>query len=319
MPLSDDQKAILRLLAQREQGYEDLAALMGLSVDEVRAKVATRSPSSKTKGVQAPPLPAEPEPQLRQRPRAKPRPSRRPRRSPSPFRAAAAEAPQPRATTASCSRAAAASRRRWSAVVVAPGAADLAAAAATTRATPAARLRPPQRRRPSETTSGGEAEPTQAVLKPVDGSDATGVAIFGRVEKQRWRCRSKPKAWSRPRKASALHDLARRSRRRKCCRWPRPRSARNGRIGAQVEVPTEVLAYLANETFDQIAITRTDERPLKASLAKATKEKKAPDLHRHRSPPRHDHRPDRRRRARADEAAARSEIALSRAAACPGS
>ena len=39
MGLSDDQKAMLRLLAQREQGYEDIAALLGLSVDEVRAKV----------------------------------------------------------------------------------------------------------------------------------------------------------------------------------------------------------------------------------------------------------------------------------------
>ena len=33
----------------------------------------------------------------------------------------------------------------------------------------------------------------------------------------------------------------------------------DGKIGAQVEVPTEVLAYLANETFDQIDITRTDD------------------------------------------------------------
>ena len=39
MALSDDQKAMLRLLAQREQGYDDLASLMGLSVDEVRTKV----------------------------------------------------------------------------------------------------------------------------------------------------------------------------------------------------------------------------------------------------------------------------------------
>jgi hypothetical protein len=37
--LSDDQKAMLRLLAQREQGYDDIAALMGLGVEEVRAKV----------------------------------------------------------------------------------------------------------------------------------------------------------------------------------------------------------------------------------------------------------------------------------------
>ena len=37
-----------------------------------------------------------------------------------------------------------------------------------------------------------------------------------------------------------------------------------------------MLAYLANETFDQIDISLTDEATLKASLAKATKEKKAP-------------------------------------------
>jgi hypothetical protein len=37
--LSDDQKAMLRLLAQREQGYDDIASLTGGSVDEVRAKV----------------------------------------------------------------------------------------------------------------------------------------------------------------------------------------------------------------------------------------------------------------------------------------
>jgi hypothetical protein len=37
--LTDDQKAMLRLLAQREQGYEDIAALTGQGVDGVRAKV----------------------------------------------------------------------------------------------------------------------------------------------------------------------------------------------------------------------------------------------------------------------------------------
>ena len=39
MALTDDQKAMLRLLAQREQGYEDIAALTGQGVDGVRAKV----------------------------------------------------------------------------------------------------------------------------------------------------------------------------------------------------------------------------------------------------------------------------------------
>src|SRR5262245_17091382 len=36
---SEDQKALLRLLAQREEGYEDIGALMGLSVAEVRSRV----------------------------------------------------------------------------------------------------------------------------------------------------------------------------------------------------------------------------------------------------------------------------------------
>src|ERR1700742_4111600 len=41
MGLSDDQRAMLRLVAQRgEQGYEDIAALKGLSVEEVRAEVS---------------------------------------------------------------------------------------------------------------------------------------------------------------------------------------------------------------------------------------------------------------------------------------
>ena len=39
MALSDEQNAMLRLLAQGEQGYGDIAALMGLGEDEVRAKV----------------------------------------------------------------------------------------------------------------------------------------------------------------------------------------------------------------------------------------------------------------------------------------
>src|SRR6187397_350553 len=41
MSLSDDQRALLRLLAQREQGYEDIAALKGKSVEEVREEVRT--------------------------------------------------------------------------------------------------------------------------------------------------------------------------------------------------------------------------------------------------------------------------------------
>lgn len=40
MTLTDDQRAMLRLLAQREQGYPDIAALTGESVEQVRSKVS---------------------------------------------------------------------------------------------------------------------------------------------------------------------------------------------------------------------------------------------------------------------------------------
>jgi hypothetical protein len=39
MALSEDQKAMLKLVAQPDTSYEDIAALMGLSVEDVRAKV----------------------------------------------------------------------------------------------------------------------------------------------------------------------------------------------------------------------------------------------------------------------------------------
>jgi hypothetical protein len=39
MALSEDQKAMLKLVSQPDTSYEDIAALMGLSVEEVRAKV----------------------------------------------------------------------------------------------------------------------------------------------------------------------------------------------------------------------------------------------------------------------------------------
>ncbi len=70
----------------------------------------------------------------------------------------------------------------------------------------------------------------------------------------------------------------------------------NGKIGAQVQVPTEVLAYLANETFDQLDISLTDRRHPESLAGQGDEGKEGADLHRHRRPARHHHRPDHRRR-----------------------
>ncbi|HEX6456500.1 MAG TPA: Lrp/AsnC family transcriptional regulator, partial [Solirubrobacterales bacterium] len=59
MALSDDQKAILRLLAQRgEQGYDDLAALMGISVEEVHSRAKRAAADLEAEGIPAPSIPA---------------------------------------------------------------------------------------------------------------------------------------------------------------------------------------------------------------------------------------------------------------------
>jgi hypothetical protein len=117
-------------------------------------------------------------------------------------------------------------------------------------------------------------EPTRAVLDPVDGGGARGLAIFGRVKNSLALQVAAEGLPPLPDCGGYTVWLA--ASEDKMLPLASTGVGKNGTISAQVEVPVEILAYLANETFGQIAITATDESQLKASLAKATKEKKAP-------------------------------------------
>ncbi len=282
MALSDDQKAILRLLAQRgADGYDDLAALLGTSVEDVHARATAAAADLEADGIPAPEVPAplgaggspsgaspsvapEGEPPAPQRP--KPIPHRE-----------HGHGPKEVVREAKLLE----NRGLWAilagvAIVVVFLVILLVSSGGGSSS--------------SDTTTTGESENakaaleeaadkqgkkvTKAVLNPVDGSEASGLAVFGRVKKRLalqvyaqgleqtgagegytvWLAASEDKML--PLASTAV--------------------GKSGKISAQVEVPVEVLAYLANETFDQIAITKTDESRLKASLAQATKEKKAP-------------------------------------------
>jgi hypothetical protein len=134
-----------------------------------------------------------------------------------------------------------------------------------------------------ETTASEEApgtaptsskEVTQATLSPVDGGNAKGVAVFGRVKNSlALQIEASGLAPSAKGQSYAvwLYDSP-----QKMLPLATTTVGKSGKIGAQVEVPTEVLAYLAKETFDQIDISLTSDAKLKASLGKATKEKKSP-------------------------------------------
>jgi hypothetical protein len=286
VPLSDDQKAILRLLAQRgEQGYEDLSALMGISAGEVYTRAQGAAGQLEEEGIPAPAIP-EPAGGVGNSPSVAKDGEAPPGESPTPTVPAEPKAlpkgePKPplkrelkllegRGLWAIL--AGAAIVIVFLVIILVGGGGGGSDSSTTTTASGKVTGKAVEALEKAAAKSGKEV--TKAVLNPVDGSEASGVAVFGRVKNKLalqvfaeglnetesgedytiWLAASQTKML--PLASSPVN--------------------KDGRISAQVEVPVEILAYLANETFGQIAITRTDESQLKASLAKATKDKQAP-------------------------------------------
>ncbi len=325
MGLSDEQNAMLRLLASGEQGYEDIAALMGLSVEEVRAKVVGALAQLEAEGKPAPdippprpsgaapagePVPFEPEP-APQEPAAAPDAEPAPDKStpePAAQEPAAAQEPEPAAEEP-----------------VTP----IAAPAAVPRTPPPPAGRPPGGRTitlPSgrgawifggailaaivvvvivlilgpgggsstgstqaSSSSGGEGKagskeatkaPTEAKLKAVDGSEATGLATFGRYKKT-LALQVEASGLEATTKGTDSYTiwLAQSPQKMLPLAFPVEVKASGKfahKIAAQFEVPVEILAYLAQGTFDQIAITRTANKQFETSVNVAKKKKQAP-------------------------------------------
>jgi hypothetical protein len=305
--LSDDQKAVLRLLSQRgEQGYEDLSALMGISAEEVYARAKGAAAALEAEGI---PAPVIPEPVGGTGSPSVAKDGEAPPGEPVPPRAAEPKKPAPEAVPTPKSPPAEPKpvpalpegppkpplkrelkllegRGLWAllaggAIVVlfvvfvlfGAGGGDDGGGDTTTTTSAGG---------PSgETVAALEAAAeqgnktvTKASLEAVDGSDAVGVAIFGRVKKSL--ALQVAAEGLEPTGDGESYSIWLAASPQKMLPLASTEVGEDGRIGAQVEVPTEVLAYLANETFGQIAITRTDDSQLEASLAKATKEKQAP-------------------------------------------
>jgi hypothetical protein len=289
MELSNDQKAILRLLAQRgAAGYDDLTALLRISAAEVHARAKAAATQLEADGIPAPAVPAPPAGEApRPDPPAAPSP---PAAEPAaPAEPPVSAKPQP-AAPAPAQPASGGSSRRPNLTLPKSGSARAALAAAagvvvalivvlafsgggdSGDSTSASG---------EDTTGSGETvntstnpKLTQAVLSPVDGGDAKGVATFGRVKKA-LALQVEAEGLAPTEKGQSytiwLYESA-----QKMLPLASTVVGEDGKIGAQVEVPVEVLAYLAKETFDQLDISLTEDATLKASLAKATKEKEAP-------------------------------------------
>lgn len=307
MALSDDQKAILRLLSQRgEQGYEDLSALMGISAEEVYARAKGAAAALEAEGIPAPdipgppggtgspsvakdgeappgepvpPVPAEPQklaPEVADAakpPRAEPKPPPAlPKGPPRPPLKKELKLLEGRGLWALLAGAAVVILFVVFVLFGAGGGDD--GGGDTTSTTSAGGPSGETVAALEAAAEQGNKTVTKASLEAVDGGDAVGVAIFGRVKKSL--ALQVAAEGLEPTGDGESYSIWLAASPQKMLPLASTEVGEDGRIGAQVEVPTEVLAYLANETFGQIAITRTDDSQLEASLAKATKEKQAP-------------------------------------------
>jgi hypothetical protein len=257
MPLSDDQRALLRLLAKREEGYEDIAALKGLRVEQVRAEVKDALAELDATG-EAPlsaPTPAKP-PELGPRAQAK-KPASRPK-------------------PASRRPAVPAERRRL--LVLAGGALGVVAivlaaialiggdsdsdSEGTTDAT-------------TELTAAENSKVTQAVLSAADGSDASGQAVFGRIGKDEIVLQVTAENLEPTEPGQSYTVWLYRSPKLSLRVGSAPVSD-EGRLGAQLPIPAELLAYIAGGAFDQIYVSRLDNAAYKEEVAQAKANKSLP-------------------------------------------
>lgn len=271
MALTDDQKAMLRLLAQREEGYEDMAALMGISIEELRARVKEALSEVEEPGATA-------EPAVPQAP-ATPPPVEQPPPAPQPAAEPAPVSPPPQAPARPSPFAPlSASKNRGALIGVGAGALVVLALVLVlvlsgedgeSSSSPGA---------PGSTslTAAEESKLTQAILEPADGGDASGRALFGRYKKSvLLQVEAEGLEPSPPGETYTIWLY----------RSPKlvlrigavPVDEQDeGRLAVQLPIPTQVLSYVAGGAFDQVDVSLTSNAAYKAALAKAKSERRLP-------------------------------------------
>jgi hypothetical protein len=303
--LSDEQNAMLRLLASGEQGYGDIAALLGLSEQDVRARVVGALAQLEAEGKPAPDIPppipggarpaaeaAPPEPEP-----VPPAADEEPESEPAVAEATSPERPAARPPGATPPASPPPSGERtitlptgrgaWIlgggilAVIVvivvivllsSGGGGNSSSTSAGTGSTSA------EEGSADNTTAVGK-KATQAQLSAVDGSEAVGLATFGRV-KNKLALQIEATGLEPTEEGTDAYTIWLAQSPRKMLPLASTAVKASGKganaIAAEFEVPVEVLAYLANGSFDQIAITRTQTANLEASIKTAKSEKSTP-------------------------------------------
>lgn len=268
MALSDDQRAMLRLLAQREEGYEDIAALKGMSVEEVRAEVKealSQLAVDREAGVEPPPSSPPSPAKVEAPPPASPKPS--PPAKPPGRPSRPTVQPERRRLLAMAGGALGIVAVVLGAIAIFSGGSD-----SNSGSTAAGESGGETAFAESPTATNGKI--TRAILEPVHGGDAEGLAVFGRLRKQ-------------VKLAIAAKGLEQASSGEAYVVWlansanrmvpvATAAASESGEIAAQYPIPAAVLVYLAEGAFDEIDISLVSTARYKAAFSKARKESKLP-------------------------------------------
>lgn len=272
MALSDDQRALLRLLARREEGYEDIAALKGLDVEQVRAEVKEALAELEAAG-EAPPPP--PPPRAEKPPEPPPAP-----RVPGPAEPTPPPAPKPpsKPATRGARPSLPAERRRLvlltggalgivaivlGSIAIFSGGSDSNSGSAGTSGAG------------TETAATESDKVTKAVLEPADGSNASGLAVFGKVGKEEIVLQVTAEGLEPPESGQSYTIWLYRSPKLSLRVGSVP-VGDSGKLGARFTIPAELLAYVASGAFDQIYVSRTSNAAYQREVAEAKKNKSLP-------------------------------------------
>lgn len=262
MGLSDDQRALLRLLAQREEGYEDIAALKGLSVEQVRAEVRQALAALQAADEPPPPPPPPPPAPVEEPP---PPPVAEPQQPANP----AASKPRPGVPV---------ERRRF--LLLAGGAVAIVAVVLGAIAIFGDSSGPQPNSAATDTAgteiaAGEEDKVTQAVLSAADGSDASGRAVFGRVGQEEIALQVTAENLEPTAKGESYTVWLYRNP-KLTLRVGSVAVGEEGRLGARFAIPAELLAYVASGAFNQIYVSRTENAAYRREVAQAKRNKSLP-------------------------------------------
>lgn len=277
MTLTDDQRAMLRLLAERgEEGYEDIAALKGVGVDQVRAEMrkALAAAAAERGSTAEPDAPKPVEPAAEAPRPAEPAPPAPPPSEPSspPVK----PAPPPRKPKSRRDTTLPPERRQF-AMITAAALGLLAVVliliaviggtsggSGSSEATSAAS---------ADGNAGGKL--TQAELRPVSGQSGEGQAIFGKVGKEEIVLQVAAQGLD-PNQAGQSYTVWLYRSSKIALRVGSVKVGKSGRLGVQLPIPTELLAYVVSGAFDRIYLSRTSDAAYEREVAQAKKQKALP-------------------------------------------